>query len=105
MDVTEGPILQVPAAWLSFRTLIPNGKEFRKRGNESLALAFAPFLPHLYVAGVDFVVDKLGRPRVNDHADGNVSLGQVLPDEVHLAFLFGDPAFNSQRSEAQLERF
>src|SRR5664279_431398 len=105
VNVAEGPVLQIPAAWLSFRTLIPHGKEFGKSGYEALALALAPFLPDLYLARVDFVVDKLGRPRVHHYADGNVPLGQVSPDEIHLACLFGDPARNSQRSKTQFERF
>src|SRR5271165_7188578 len=105
MRVSEDEIVQVPAAWLALRTAFLHCKESRKQRDESLAPALAPVAPNADLPRIYAVVRKLRRPGINHHAQPDVSLLQLLPQQVHLGFLPRDTALHPQRRIAGLIRF
>src|SRR5271157_5358922 len=104
MYVPKIEVLHVPATGLPTRALFFRGKELREGGDEAFALAIAPIAPHAHLAGVNAVMDELLRPRINDYAERDIALLQLLPKQIHLLLLLLDAAFHSQRSEPQIVR-
>src|SRR5271157_4002862 len=100
MRVSEDKVAQVPAAGLTLRTLLLHSEECRKQRDEPLALSGAPVTPNAHLLRIYCVMRDLCRPRINDHADWDVSLLQLLPKEVHFGLLPGDSSLDSQRRVA-----
>src|SRR5271165_5007464 len=104
VNVAEGPVPQVPAAWLRLRALLFFREKLGKYVDKALALAVTPFAPDLHLPRIDFVVDKLSRPRVNHNTERDVPLREIFVQQIHLALLFRDAGFYAKRRETQLER-
>src|ERR1019366_8846057 len=102
MRVPEDEMTQVPAAGLGPRALFLHRKKSRKQSNEAPTLAVAPLAPDAHLSRIRRVMRELCRPRIDNHADGNVALGKLLPEQVHLRLLPGNAAFQSQRRIAGL---
>src|SRR5208283_586783 len=97
MEISEDEKFQVPAARLNARALCFSGKEIGKHRDETLALSLAPLAPDAHLFGIHRIVQELCRIGVNHDADGNVSLGQFLPQETHLRLLLGDATLYPER--------
>ena len=72
----------------------------KKAGNRVMKrrhLPSRPFAPDAHLPRIRRVMRKLRRPGIDNYADGNVALGKLLPEQVHLHLLPGNAAFQSQR--------
>src|ERR1017187_4499106 len=84
MRVPEDEMAQVPAPRLGPRALLLHRKKSRKQSNEAPTPAVAPFAPDAHLSRICRVMRELCRPRIDNHADGNVAFRKLLPEQVHL---------------------
>src|SRR5271165_1380545 len=103
MYISEDEVFQIPAARLKPRALVLGGEESREHRNEAFTPTFAPLAPNAHLPGIHSVVNELCGIGIDDNADWNISLSQLLPKESHFRFFLGDAALKPKRCVSRLK--